>query len=589
MFIGDSANLSLLRTIRGLVGDCIGSCPFVNDPFSEQMVECAPQGPATWLQATASQPPPKPNYHRAIYLIRRYALATNCVLDLFDEGELLGQLPRWLEGQSAHQEDEVWSPIFFLVFAIGTQSEDDPDGLADIYFNYGRLLTTSYLMEDPSIATLQAYAIITMYLLGACRRNAAFMHLGMAVRAAYALGIHRADIASLFPPAETRTRERLWKVLRTLDLFMSASLGRPTSTGETRETEIEENYSATTDLCAIFEHILNDVYAKRMVTTETIQKVSERHRRWTLRFHHGLEADRINGEDSVEGILPNMGLIHLKEAYYWTIMLLTRPFFVESMARRIAQRAERDARSSSETPSADQLLVHACVNSAICTVDLLKELLSANDVPKRLPFVVNSLFVSGLVLGLAFFGDLYKTYPLDDGLKTIFKVLALFPNDAIARRNLMILEMLFDAANTHVRREKDEAMAMHAHMVSGMFGQMDSGRRPSQSNGTTQQSGMPSVARNTSISPSYQTSDGAHISPGASSQGVSPSIHASTNGPVPGMGHMNMDPGAVLPETAPMQFDLSVAEAMSPRTLWFGSYEENVPLFSTFDTRTFNM
>jgi hypothetical protein len=579
MFIGDSANLAFLRTIRGLVDASIGSCTFVNDPFREQMVESVPDGPTTWLENTAKQPPAKPDYNRAAYLIHRFALATNCVMDLFDERELLGTLPAWLE--SGSPQNEALSPIYFLVFALGAQTcPEEQDAVANLYFSYGRLLTASTLMEDPSIATLQACAMITMYLLGACRRNAAFMYLGTAVRAAYALGIHRADISALFPPAEFQTRERLWKVLRILDLFMSASLGRPPSTEETRDTECEDGYSATTDLCAIFEQILSDIYTKRMITTNTVQKISERHRRWTLRFYRGLAADKIVQDESIEGSLPNMGLIHLKEAYYWTIILLTRPFFVEYVSRRISSKSQStgDGQATPDAHSTDQVLVHACVNSAICTVNLLKTLLTSKDIPKRLPFVVNSIFVSGLVLGLAYFGDLYKTYPLDDALNTVFKVLALFPKDAIARRNLAILDMLNEASNIYVKRRKDEAMARHAHLISGIFGQMDKTPHTGQNDGALHQDGTDPFNR-----PVGEASS--HPPPEIFSLGVS-------NGTVVDMPNTGVTSGPGMTfssATSPYQYDFSMLPSTSPRTLWFGSYEDNVPLFPTFDTRTFDM
>lgn len=577
MFIGDSANLSLVRTIRGLVDASIGPCPFVNDPFREQMVETAPEGTNNWLQDAARQPPSKPDYDKAVYLIRRYSLATNCVLDLFDEGELLSTLPSWLDSHS--MQDDTWSPIFFLVFAIGAQTcPEDQDALADQYFNYGRLLTASTLMDDPSIATLQASAIIAMYLMGACRRNAAFMYLGTGIRAAYALGLHRGDITALFPTADIKIRERLWKALRTLDMFLSASLGRPPSTEETRDTECDENYSATTHLCSIFEQILSEVYAKRMISTESVQRISERHRHWTFRFYRGLHTDKIDREESVEGSLPNMGLIHIKEAYHWTIILLTRPFFVEFISRRVTQRSQNtgDGQSTPDTQSADQVLVHACVNSAVCTVEMLKILLTSKDVPKRLPFVVNSLFVSGLVLGLAYFGDLYKTYPLQENLKAIFHILALFPHDAIARRNLTILESLLDACNAYVKMRNNETLAKHAHLVSGMFGHMDHGF---------------SQPARTSAHKDYRNPLG-HFSSDVPSQQVSDSMSlpASSGGPIINVPDQGIQPSIDLNSVnSSFQYDFSTLPPMSPRTLWFGSYEDNVPLFATFDTRAFNM
>ncbi|KAF2997194.1 hypothetical protein E8E13_006388 [Curvularia kusanoi] len=543
------------------------------------MVESAPDGPATWLH-TDRQPPAKPSYEEAVYLIRRYTLATNCVLDLFDENELLDDLPDWLG--SCSEQDPIPSMIYHLVFAIGAQtSPADRDAIAAQYFDYGRYLTASYTMEDPSIATVQAYAMITHYLLGASRRNAAFMYLGTAVRAAYALGLHRSEISEIgtsFSPPEMRNRERVWKVMRVLDLFMSASLGRPPSTAETRDTEQEVDYSASNDLCFIFEKILTDVYAKRMVSTDTLHKISQHHRRWTARFHKGLDNDGIAKEQFLTGGVPNIGLIYVKEAYHWTIILLTRLFFVEFVSSQITQRSQgaEVGDSSSAHPRSSgshQVLIHACVNSAISTVNLLKVLLGYGDIPKRLPFIVNSLFASGLVLGLAYFGDLYKTYALDSSLDAAINIISLFPQDAVAKRNMTILELLRDACSIYLKSQTDENLARHAHLVSGMFGKVDDkfdrASLPTTRRTCVNVSNTSDVARTQIVAP--------HTPGPSSSDNMIAAIQS--------CGNMATAMAVPLFSGFGDDFGIPMPPNLSPMTLRFDPYEESVPLFSTFDAR----
>ncbi|PVH71099.1 hypothetical protein DL98DRAFT_540329 [Cadophora sp. DSE1049] len=318
IFIGDSANLSFLQSIRQLVSVKLGYCLFIDGPLKFRMVEASPND-------HSSNNPSRP------------------------------------------------MPVAYLI--------------------------SSTFTEDPSIMTVQVYALITMYLLGASRRNAAFMYLGIAVRAAYALGLHREDVASLFPAEEYRMRERGWRVIRILDLFMSASLGRPPSTSETRDTSRKENYSASADLCALFELILNEVYSKRMVSAEALKRISGYHCAWSKRFTEGLLTDHITPESTfAQSDVPNVGLLHLKEAYYWTIILSTRPYFLEYIASQSSTSATpRDRMSSSNSDSAEGL-AYACVDSAIKTIDLLYVLREYERTPKRLPFVVNSVFVWALVI-----------------------------------------------------------------------------------------------------------------------------------------------------------------------------------------------
>lgn len=49
------------------------------------------------------------------------------------------------------------------------------------------------MLEDPNIDMVRAFTLMAFYMLGACRRNAAFMYLGVATRAAVAIGLQCRD------------------------------------------------------------------------------------------------------------------------------------------------------------------------------------------------------------------------------------------------------------------------------------------------------------------------------------------------------------------------------------------------------------
>jgi hypothetical protein len=565
MFIGDSANLSFLQVIRRLFGECMGPCAFVDDPLRYLMVEASPEGQPNWLNASSQRDPPRLSLSHAQALVKRYIFATNCVLDLFDESVLLEHLPAWAEGR--WQDSMIPSSIFHLVLAIGAQTApEENDELAEVLFTYGRYLTAQNFMEDASMLTVQSYALITMYLLGACRRNAAFMYLGIAVRAAYAIGLHRKDVASSFSLEEFKARERLWKVMRILDLFMSASMGRPPSTAETRDTEADEDYSASNDLCAIFEKILTDVYSRRMISTAALSSIGSHHRRWTSRFFRGLAEDKIDPSEVLEGgSMPNIGLLHIKEAYYWTIILITRPFLTESIMLH-AQRARERSNEAPEPCTAtgtNKVLVTACVDSAIRTVDLLKVLLDCRSLPKRLPFVINSLFIAALVLGFSYLGDLYQVFPLGQSLKLAQKLLAQFSNDAIAQRNASIVGYLCEACETYLELRTAQNMECQSFAVGSMFGQIHRLRTQATTRAQT-----PSRDHGDTMEGSLRAPDGIH----------EPNVAA-----VDARKDRSMQP---LPDYSagfdlPDDFANTPQPTMTPRTLWFNSFDENMPLFST--------
>jgi hypothetical protein len=583
MFIGDAANLSFLQIIRRIVSESVGSCPFIDDPLRNFMVEVSPAGGRNWISSIMSEPPEKPSAAEADYFLHWYKLATNCILNLYDDCDLRARMEEWATGATPReQQDDATSGIYYLILSIGAQTcPEDKDELAERYFNYGRFLTASSVMEDPSLATVGSYVLITMYLLAASRRNAAFMYLGIAVRAAYALGIHRGDIGSLFSPAEYTMRERLWKGLRVLDLFLSSSLGRPPSTSETRDPKAQENYSATNDLCSIFEAILTEVYAKRMVSTEVLERISEKHRRWASRFADGLATDNIETGDYLRSggdapRVPNIGLLHLKQSYYYSIMLLSRPFLIESVSRHLSRakvHGNLDDEAAPTSSPSDHLLAHACVDSAIRTIELLTPLLSSENVPKRLPLVINSLFVSALVLGLAVFADLDRVFPLEKTLAGAQRLLRMFsPHDAVGKRDSVIVEHLQAACDMYLERRARRRMERQGLLIGGLFGSVHDGVSVPRTPALPEQQPreMPPRMAGQMLSPETEGSADHGVQMGSLDAGNGQHLLGSAD-----VGGMEMMPD--------MTTITDMILPMSPRTLLFDSYDEHMPLFPTVD------
>ncbi|CAH0047403.1 unnamed protein product [Clonostachys solani] len=584
MFIGDSATLSFLQNIRRIVRRSLDSCAFVSDPLRHLIVEATPcsgsgSGPDSdrgWIMSSARNPPPRPSVAEAEYLQTWYRRSANCVLLLFDDQDLDHRIAEWL--QNGNDAATPASSVYYLVFAIGAQTgPHDKDDLAQAFFNYGRYLTVDTLMEDPDIPTIQAFALIAMYLLGASRRNSAFMYLGMAVRAAYALGLHRKDISALYPPDECQRRERAWKAIRILDLFMSASLGRPPSTAETRNTSSAEDYSACNDLSNIFESVLLDVYAKRVISTEVLERISKEHRRWAAQSSQGLELDGIplGGETEIGGQEPNIGLLHLKQTAYWTIILLSLPFLLKMVSSHVDSTVGDHLIDQGKAPT-NQALVFACLESAIGSIDLFQPLLESESLPKRLPFVMNSIFVSGLVIGAAIFGDLDTNFPLKHSLRLARSALKRFgQHDAIAKRHSVILEHLQEAYDEYIEMRTRRKMERHGHLVKGLFGCIntigedapDSGRRSTEKQ--LKDSGSDDIYA--SFLPAFCNVGEQGINMGLINLTGSDAQNEAANG---------------TRESDSVQTEDNLATmvpSMSPNMLWFDSLGNNMSLFPVVD------
>lgn len=89
--------------------------------------------------------------------------------------------------------EKTRAAILDLMVAIGAQSRpNEPENLLTerFYFARGQRRTFANFLEDPSLDLVRVFVLMSFYMLGACRRNAAFMYLGVASRAAVALGFH---------------------------------------------------------------------------------------------------------------------------------------------------------------------------------------------------------------------------------------------------------------------------------------------------------------------------------------------------------------------------------------------------------------
>lgn len=488
IFVGDSSNLAFVQNIRRLVKSEIGDSRLTSDPLRHAMVEVIPPHPIGSARGKVM----KPSTGEARDLLRHYLLASSGVIDLFDGEDVTEEICAWCQQREEKDGEEMKGSIYYLVLAIGAQVRNGTEkkgregegSQAERYLWRGRELVASSFMDDPSVLTIQSYALITFYMLSACRRNGAFMLLGIAVRAAYALGLHRTDISSLFEPRERKTRERVWKSLRVLDLYMSASLGRPPATSEvdggsvswdraTRDYETIQmgglNSSAMLRICFIFERIMNEVYCRREVSVQLVESISRQYRDWTLQLPAGLHTDGLDQKPGTTSptLQQTIGVAHLKGAYYWSIILLTRPFLIFKVSSKIKGKSEDGEHASSVTST----LSEACIDAALRNIEIATDLIHTLGVPKRLFMVTNSTFVSAMVIGFAIFGDFDKHFPLMSSIEQAIAILAtMAKDDPSGRRYEQITSYLKEAAQEHIRRREQKEIQRRRQDINNIFG-----------------------------------------------------------------------------------------------------------------------
>lgn len=98
---------------------------------------------------------------------------------------------------------------FELIIAIGGQcrAADSLDHRYAVrYFSRAQRAALVGRLEDPCLDMVRCYLLMTFYMLGACRRNAAFLYLGVASQASSVLGLHDTEQYHHFSLDEQKKR-----------------------------------------------------------------------------------------------------------------------------------------------------------------------------------------------------------------------------------------------------------------------------------------------------------------------------------------------------------------------------------------------
>lgn len=260
--------------------------------------------------------------------------------------------------------------------------------------------------EDGDITSIQALLLITVFMLTVAKRNAAWAYFGMAVRSAYALGLHRKETDLGFASSEQRMRRNIWKSLYVMDCFISAMLGRPNSINSRDaphssyasdgdddaqgEEGIEADaLTASTRASQLIADILSYVYAERKISVKLAHHLSSRFHSWKESLPPILRWQNIS--------LPNedprttLAQLRVNLSYFHGIILLTRPFLLQRIISlvRPTKGDGGGVGGNGETSSASaEPFPPACVRSAVYSIDAVQSALLKRALPRRDPFVM---------------------------------------------------------------------------------------------------------------------------------------------------------------------------------------------------------
>ncbi|PNY26898.1 uncharacterized protein TCAP_03168 [Tolypocladium capitatum] len=486
VFVGDCAPLSFFQSVRQLVTSRVGQNAFAPESSRYSVLENAPAGYANRERRQQQQqqqqqhrgmPPPVRPVDVA-GAVAAYLSATTSLVDLFDNGRLLDDLLLWADHPDLRGPDDMASVVNYLVLAIGRLTDDEE--LARAYFEHARDRAYGALGGSLGVGTVQAFALITVYMLCSCQINGAFLFFGVAVRAAYSIGVHRTEVNARFGHGAHRQRDRLWKSLRVVDLFLSVSMGRPPATSDVDCTvpyrdadggEAVDLLNASVQILLITEGVVLEVYSRRTISLQLTEGISHQLRDWSARWLRRLKdvmaRPRGRGDDDDDARV--VGACQVLSSYYYAVMLVSRPFLMYELCRRLSEGPAGASRPPS--PSGKSKLADACIDAASLMVEPVLELIDRGVLNGRVPLMVSWLFASSLVLGVGLLGGFGRV--LETHSRMAIQALDHFSKtDGHATQYSLIAQSLLSTALEHLERRELQERRRRTENSSQLFGLM---------------------------------------------------------------------------------------------------------------------
>ena len=388
IFVGDCAPLSFFQTVRRLVTSLVDSHAFAPETSAYSALENA---------NAPSRPPAAPPTPKAPHIdldvnvaVSAYLESSVGLVDIFDNGRLQREILDWSQTWAGINTTDVASAVNYLVLAIGSQESDERT--AQGFFDHARDITFASLSGNLGVDTIQALTLVTLYMLNARQINGAFLFFGIAVRAAYSIGIHRTAVNSRFGPEAHRQRDRLWKSLRVVDLFLSTSMGRPPATSDTdctivyRRIEVDgretfDLLNAAVQIFVITETIVVEVYSRRKISPRLTDGISCELREWSTRWLQPLK-DAVAGSQSSDFPGTRNGACRVLSSYYYAVILVSRPFLMVELRHRLSDGWRAD-RVSGKAKLAD-----ACIDAAILMLEPIQSLIEGGVMTRCAPVIV---------------------------------------------------------------------------------------------------------------------------------------------------------------------------------------------------------
>ncbi|EJP70997.1 Zn(II)2Cys6 transcription factor [Beauveria bassiana ARSEF 2860] len=392
---GERGKPGVLSFVRDTVAAQIGPSQFSHNDRSETMLE---NEPAINGSNVATPGLIELDEDQRSSYIDLFHAATGGFLDLFSREELkqLSSVPSPELSEYRYRHIEA---VASAAIAIGSQCKSSLESqqTSQAYFRHAQRKAFSGMLEDPNIDIVRVFLLMAYYMLGSCRRNSAFMYLGIASRAAVSLGLHSKD---------------------TYDDNSAHRNNRPAATSGLRAEVDESHISALAnheeeDTAALFAvygilsittDVVENLYKKKRPSVALIERAFARIEDWSRAIPKSMRArpdptlrDTANRQDVYK--------LHISCLYYFAVTLVSRPILISQLT------SQSNASSITLSP-----LASACLDAAVFLVQTCTDAKKSDNLFGSLCIIKALVFAAGLILGF----DMFAKRELDFEIESAF-------------------------------------------------------------------------------------------------------------------------------------------------------------------------
>ncbi|KAJ5249197.1 hypothetical protein N7468_000648 [Penicillium chermesinum] len=367
-----------------------------------------------------------PTHDHAMYLINTVKFRCGQLYHLFEESAFMGGLAEFYAQPEPQLKatESLWYIHFLLMLAFAKgfvqhkPQGNRPPG-ADFFVKALGLLPDITVLHQEPIESCEILCCIALYLHAIDCRSSAHVYIGSAMRMAMAEGMHTQMPVEYLGEAMVQRCRKIWWTVYTLDREMTSLMGLPQSINDDHANTLLPSFIGSVQrTAAINMHIkLSRIIAEISSTVYAIDGRLKRN--FLLSTKSALAGIACQSDDlhqafplhldsANSGVSRTAAYLHLQ--YHQCIVLATRPLLFCFLKIRFETPANCiDAIKPSRNV---RNLIQMCMDSSVQMINILNSLQPEGLLETFLPFDLDSLFVSTVVLLLGPAIDTRWAYPI---------------------------------------------------------------------------------------------------------------------------------------------------------------------------------